>query len=264
MRNWIQRIVALLSIILAIFVHELGHFVVMNQYGVEVKTISVGLRVPFVPTLTMHVPTFPKMSIEFSPFLIGGQAEPSDAGARVMKALPMEQRVHIYAAGVKVNLFVAFLMLALSYCFARYPYTKFRRAGVVIPIITLLCIAASFFIDFCELALIPLTCLIIFSFLFFKKAKIVMGLRESFIEFREALSDVKEAPKRFAVLNISLFVINLIPLYPLDGGHIIGIVFSLISERSEYLFLRITGLIALVSISLVWVLSIWTSCKRNV
>jgi membrane-associated protease RseP (regulator of RpoE activity) len=260
MQSWIQKMIVLLSFFLVIFIHELGHFAVMNQYGVEVESISVGIPFSFVPMLRFSVPRYPKLSIELSPILIGGQAKPTNAGEKLMKALPFEQRVHIYAAGVKVNLFVAFLTLGLSAFVARRPCTKLRRIGVVIPIVIMLCTVASFFVGFYELALIPLTCLIVSSFLLFKKTKMVMGLVRWLIEFREALSDIKEVPIRFAALNIFLFVFNLIPLSPMDGGHIIGIALSLISERCEYLFLKITWLIALGLMSLYWVFT----CKRNV
>jgi membrane-associated protease RseP (regulator of RpoE activity) len=258
MPKWLQTLLAILFLGFAIFIHECGHFVAMNQSGVEVETFSIGF--PLVPTYKMKVAAFPKTTIEISPILFGGYVKPTDAGRKLMKELPLTKRAHIDAAGVEANLFAAMLMMAVSYLTPRDSLEKPRNVAFVI--VSLFCAAAWFLTSFFELFVLPIFGVFLIGSICYTRAKSMMGPAKLLVSFRDSLKGIKGFPLAFAVINVDLFVFNVIPLAPIDGGHIVGAIFSLISERSEYLFLKITFLITFTTLWLVLGRFFWKSIKR--
>ena len=90
----------------SIFVHEVGHYLTMRAYGIQVVRFTIG----FGPTLWSR--TLPD-GVEFAlkPIILGGYTEPVEDGPGSLEQASDAARYAVSFAGTAVNAVTAFLLL---------------------------------------------------------------------------------------------------------------------------------------------------------
>lgn len=257
MKNKVVRIILTLFLFnLTIFIHEAGHFVAMNQYGVEVDTFSVGMNLPFIPTYEKKISAYPNTRFIFSPVFLGGYVEASRDGEIAQKALPVVAQAHIFAAGIEMNLYTAMIFLLLSYAFdGRGKSVKPIKISLMIGAV--ICLALFAYAPFIEIIVFPTIGLALVAFILITKARTFEGPIRLFQSFANSSQSFKGLILSFAVLNVDFFTLNAIPLLPADGGHIIEMLLARVSERASHFFIAISlsimlaGVLSLIAIRLI-------------
>ncbi|MBT6690747.1 site-2 protease family protein [Candidatus Parcubacteria bacterium] len=227
----------LLIITLVLTVHELGHAWVMTQNGVKIKRMGLGFPIG-KPIFKFHWQKFPDVTFVIYPIPLGAFVEPTPEGVIFMENLPYKNKADIYGAGPWANIvFACIIWLIVATCFigngANYPAYA-RIAG--------LCVALVLFRHFLWRYILPFAGLVWFGVLVYLVAQnpldsvsgpigiVTIAKKESVSLSSTALFG------GYISLMIGLF--NMIPIYPLDGGKIIELLFK--QRKARDIFRRIS------------------------
>jgi len=193
----------------------------MKKRGIIVPEAGLGFKIFNLPYLKIRVS--PEFTFCIHPFLLGAYVRP--ANGEDINRLPYSAKTHIYGAGVIANLIMGAILLGLYVILAMIEKDTITSRAVIILAVSvgsslLLWIGSRIF------------CSYIFPFLGFlilgQLAWSVMktGLGESvmgpigIIQSGLNISTFPEAVFWGANISIGLALINLLPIVPLDGGHI--------------------------------------------
>ena len=225
--------ILLVSIFVAMMGHELGHAYAMVKSGVAVKEIGLGL--PFGPGFSVtiereHDPEHP-LTLSFYLFLLGAFVRPYDE--KQVEAIDRKDAAFIYGAGVMANIFMMTITL-IAYAACVGLNTAITIGGHTIPMPVILASSIGcciwMFVSPRTLALYAFPIIGVFSLWFL--VDILSNLSAHRLleasggivaagQIAERFADTAEhALFFFALISFALAQFNLIPLYPLDGGHI--------------------------------------------
>lgn len=227
--------ILLLSVIIVI--HEYGHYVAMRRNGIKVVEFTIG----FGPTIWGRKL---KSGTEFKlkPILIGGYAMPVKDGPQSLEQATRWVKFKVYMAGMFFNTLAAFVTItAIGYVTGRVP-------AVLIP-----------FLDWAPIWLIPLLAGVIASFGFWLATPaifiwMICTMGGAFMEGAAgpvgivAMGDqivsqggaavapsigeiIEKLAMFFYVINIGVAGCNLLPLFPLDGGHVVSLALDKLGGR---------------------------------
>lgn len=223
----------LFSIVIAMVGHELGHAYAMTKCGVTVKEIGIGLPIgPGISfTLTRkHDPEHP-LTISLYLLLAGAFVRPYDE--KSIERLPAADAAFIFGAGVMMNIFMLTVAM-IGQTFATGLMISYHLGGYTFPLPyvlpTLIAIVCWSMVSPRTLALYAFPVLGLVSTWFL--VDVLSGLSsQRFIDSAGGIVAAGQIAERFAdsgshanfffmLLSFGLAQFNLMPIYPLDGGHI--------------------------------------------
>ena len=256
-------LIALLIVSLSILIHEAGHFVAARACGLPVKIVSVGFG-PRLLGVTIAQTDY-RLSLlpiggyvlfgSYKPHTSADTATPADLRTRLMRALvpspgtislasrPFRDRVIVAFAGPLVNLAAMVLLLAVY---------NTVTAGLA---------ADHVFVR-------P-----------FVQSKILVGSYVESISSGIALSDLAgligilkvgtvwatslhQALQFAIILNLGLAITNLLPIPPLDGGHIMLAITGRLFPSVERRIVQPVQLLGTAFVLVLFVLTTWQDLLR--
>ena len=244
---------AIFLIILSLILHELGHAWMMHKRGVQFDRVGLGIPISFLPSFKFGLKRWPGVSFEIHPLIIGAFVAITEEGQKKIKELSFGDQAQIFGGGIVVNLLYAALMIFILLFSSGRSISQI----VVMPhfyisaIVALLCLFANKF--FCKYLLLPigvaLIGLIIWS-ITKDPAKAMVGpvgiismVGKHSITFLGAISIT-------GLISLALGLTNALPLYPLDGGHIMGVLLEKWTKNQNVLkgYNRISGILFILLI----------------
>jgi regulator of sigma E protease len=208
-------LLVLFLLMLAVAIHEYGHYTVMRRNGVTVTEFSVGLG-PLLFQRKLKSGT--QFSIRMIP--LGGYAMPVKQGPGSMDGLGFWPRFRIFMAGMFANALTAFVILtAINYSTGDIP--AFMAPYVTWAPKPLAPLAAAFLMSFglwlAGPAIIIGMAVSRGALFFTQDAAGPVGIVSQGAQFMTSLPAVAGF---FAIIHIALAMFNLLPLMPLDGGQV--------------------------------------------
>lgn len=240
---------ALLSVSFLVIVHEAGHLVEMRRRNVPIEEFSLGMSFG-LPSFVFHTDLIPEVAFKISPCLLGGYVKPTETGAKLIEAMPLKDQAVIYGAGVCVNSWV-FVILGIGLQVHRKFHTrKFEIADAVVLFSAVL---LWYKLWFC-LFLIPVLGLLLLVQLIFKGGKGLKGVIGAVQEARTTISSPRKAVIYLALISLGIALLNMLPLYPLDGGRLMHVYLSYLSPSVAEVYRRgsagvVVALIVLVTMN---------------
>jgi len=246
---------AVFIIIFSVFLHELGHALYMKKYGVPIEIFSIGLPFPIKIKFSSKK-ILGGATLQFTPLLLGAFVQPTEKGEKKMSQLPYGQQADIYGAGPLANILFGGILLLIIYIIL-----AIDRSGLLWNyklLVTMGGAVAMLFLGrklFSRFLLLPIGWFLfaITAWLMYQEPMKAMQGPVSTIKFvGEYSTGVYEAVLVAAVISIAIGVTNALPLYPFDGGRIMGAALKNQSEGLQITFKVTTGILAasLIAIAL--------------
>lgn len=244
------KLLAFIAVLSAsILVHEVGHYVTMRAYGIQVVRFTIG----FGPTLWSR--TLPD-GVEFAikPIILGGYTEAVEEGPGSIEAASDAAKYAVAFSGTAVNAAVAFvLLIVLGYAGVVGPSRRAaQRLRIVPPAIRPLAAAAS--MAFGAWILGPF--IIARDYLRELFGRTVdrtsqrWAVAKGTTPLRDALIDVLALA---AGINASLAMFNMLPFRPLDGGGAASLVIgAFVGAGAQHAFDRWSFLALINLVFLKW------------
>lgn len=235
-----------ITLTLAVFVHELGHFFAMRAFGIRVETFSVG----FGKGWTLF--KWKETEFMLTPFIFGGYVMPNTESYEEAQAY---KKLIVSLAGPVAGLLAAIIpFFIVEYFFDGGGFLSSLLFACTVPFVIVWKLYSA-----------------LFGFLgvFFEHTKEVVsqvtvasaGRASSNYTFMED-SDGKMFALKLGALSIGLSVLNMIPVPPLDGGHVVTHLYEMIFRRkaNKHVVLWITLVVVLLFVVL-FLLSIFNDVK---
>lgn len=187
-----------LLIMLVVSVHEYGHYIVMRAFGVRAKSFMVG----FGPALfQVHDKSGTEWSVRAFP--LGGAVVAVDGDLENLSPL---RSFLVYAAGPGINILFAIILM--------------------IPVLGLWAAPVALYLVGKLIAILPMA---VFDFVTFNNDALhgPVGMAKDAVAQKDMFSSFNAICAQAALMNLGLAAFNLLPIPPLDGGHM---VFSLIEK----------------------------------
>lgn len=202
----------IISLLLALMLHEFSHALVMVRYGIKIKSLGIGL--PWPKRVAVTIPLGKRMPVlKLHPLLLGAYVEAENE--EDVTSLPIQKQNHISGAGVLVNLLtgsVIFLMLG-----------GVHIMGIGFTTWVLVAITASILLlsKFISNYIVPLMGI---GYLWLLVGTVVASGTEAVGGPATMTSQLSSSGFGFmailAIVSILLGLANMLPIYPIDGGRI--------------------------------------------
>lgn len=248
-----------LALFIVIFIHELGHVVAFRRIGMEVDTMSIGLA--WGPRITIKSKLLRRyaganFTLILSPLVIAGYVKPSRPEQE--DELRADEKALVYGGGVIANLLLSiFIYAAITLMVAWNSSGKIVVAETV-PLLggqsiwlilalfglsaLILCSAARFICRF----IFPVIGFAVLALLVFVLWRISANpsvlAQGGFIVLADQTEQASALGYFWAYVgyfSVILGLGNLLPLYPLDGGHIAMIHVKRFVPKLEPLYKRL-------------------------
>jgi membrane-associated protease RseP (regulator of RpoE activity) len=241
---------AFLFLVFTIFIHELGHALIMHKYGIGIKEFGIGFKTQNCKFfLSFYLKWFPGIKFTLNPILLGAFVQPSKKGEEDFKNLEYDRKAHICGAGPLFNLIFAFLLAIILLVVNQ----KYNMAGIyILSCLAFFCLAGKFVSKY----IFPLIGMVVLFFLFSLVAKLDYASVAGPIGIVKEMNTISswESFIFFGInINIGLAAFNLIPLSPLDGGHIFGSLLKKFNSDWELKFQKISVLVLLCLVVLIFI-----------
>jgi regulator of sigma E protease len=238
----------------AILVHELGHYLTAVSFRLPVKTFSVGLPLPYpylkfrrmgdggfafdggMAALSWRIGTLFGTEFYIAPVLFGGYVEFDREGTLTIENAPGYQRIIVLIGGVVFNFVFGYIAL-VARSLARGDEIGAALMNALYNLVT-------------TIVMIPA---LIFSTIAGGNFEAFTGPIGIVTTIGSTTGDLVLFFSIIAILNISLGVMNLIPIGPLDGTRILITLVEMVARRelpstlkNGYMIFGMLGLFALL------------------
>lgn len=217
---------AVILIIFSVFLHELGHAIYMQKYGIPIKTFSIGL--PFPLKITFSTPKILNgATLQFTPLLLGAYVEATVEGAEKTKELSYFKQADIYAAGPLANFLFTALLLAGIFFYsniAKAPEASIQEAFLDTKFLIALGAFFAFYFGRTLFSrfLMPILGVTLLFVTIWLITKDPTGSIMGPVGIGKAIGDSAVTYSRAiyigAVISGAIGATNILPLCPLDGG----------------------------------------------
>jgi membrane-associated protease RseP (regulator of RpoE activity) len=243
-------IYAFLLLVFTIIIHEFGHALIMNKYGIRLKEFGIGFRMPNSKYfLRFKLKSFPGTDFTINPILLGAFVQPDKQGEEAFKNMGYRRKAHICGAGPLFNFIFAFILALILLAIKQ----KFNLAGAcILASLIFFCLAGGFTSRY----IFPILGLLSFSLLVYLVVKLDYASIAGpigIIKEVKTISSLEDFIFFGLNINIGVALFNLLPLVPLDGGHIFGAMLKKINTGWEIKFQKISILIFLGLVVLIFI-----------
>lgn len=204
---------AALLFIGSLLAHEAGHALILQRLGFTIKEAGLGL--PFKPRLILPPTERRPFALSLSPWLFGAYVMGRDEDEEQINALPYKDNAWFSGIGVVVNLVLGLLLGAVGAALSNSPL----RAAIYVTIAAALWYGQILFTAY----VIPALALPGLVFMAFSIAT-TLGQPSGVVAIGHALvvANPITAIEIAGVLSFSVGILNMLPLWPFDGGRICG------------------------------------------
>lgn len=232
-------VVAVACLALTIIVHEAAHAIVLRSLGIRVVEFGIGM---FAPRLRFALPRS-DVTVSVSPWLLGAYVRPDPAQEHQMRVLSYRDSTWYAGAGIVVNLVLGGALLAVIALF---------DGRTLHALITGACTALVWWFRrwFCSYVLpvlgVPILVWTVFMLAHgLGEPQGPVGAVDMVTTELMNVSPV-HAISVLGALSVAIGVINILPLYPLDGGRIASAALQrLIGTRAADIFQDATVVLSL-------------------
>lgn len=245
--QWLVLVCALLP---AMIVHEAAHAVAMRKHGILIEEAGLGL--PFAPRAVFRTRWGWKLSL--SPWIVAAYVSAGDDGSERMAALPYRKHAWILNAGIVVNLVTGFA----AACAVKILNGQWLAAGVLSLLFAGFWLGRRLVASHVLPALAPLALMLL---LFGLYRSVVDGRSVGLVGTAEVMPADFTAIDMliaFAVVSVALALFNMLPLFGLDNGKVVGLILarklspSWVERYETVGAVAVVGTIVIAVISDVW------------
>jgi len=223
-----------LVVLLVILVHELGHYIAMRRNGVHVEVFSVGFG-PVLWQMQLKNGTLLKLCL----VPLGGYVQARTHGIGSMCSASLGARFRIFAAGMFFNASVAFVVAIPVFAFWMpvpslfMPYVDMVGAPHwATPVIAAFVVSFGVWLS-TPVILVKTLMGGVTKFLASTSGPIgIVTMGNSMVEHASTpQAATVSVLVFFIVLNGGIAGFNLLPIYPLDGGHMFELMLQKVAGR---------------------------------
>lgn len=226
---------AIVLAITAIVTHEAAHGVALRQAGFGIDEVAIGI--PAFPRLVLPPSPRRPFRLTISPWLVWAYVKPA-CEMEELEALPYRQGTWFYGAGIAVNLVEGLALAAAAHAAAGtwIPAAWYAAAAVVVWVFRRQVVMFA----------VPVAGLAGMAVVFWELARDLQTGQSGGVAGIWTILLVRgpvAALYAGAIVALSLALLNMIPLMPLDGGRIaVAAVRRVFGDRGARVFAR-AGLI---------------------
>jgi membrane-associated protease RseP (regulator of RpoE activity) len=217
--------IAIVLIILSLIAHEAAHAYEMVKRGVPIEEAGLGMPIKFLPHARFRLSKFPNTLFTINPLLVMAYVKPSPAGEKIIQALPTNEQITIYGAGVVANiifsavLYILFIALDPQLSFIDSRPLLITVSAVIISL--LVWFGRKFFCKYI-VPLLGLATIILIAFTLAKIGGKALGGPATIGKMANQFStSVAMAFNFAAVMSFNIALFNTLPIYGLDGGRVV-------------------------------------------
>lgn len=234
------------TLILVVLVHELGHFFAMRAFSIKVDTFSIG----FGKGWTLF--KWKETEFMITPIILGGYVSPETDSYENAKAY---EKLVVSLAGPLAGLIGAIIpFFIISYFYDGNSFWFSLANACIIPfyLVGKVSIAiGGFFANFFPHAKEIISHVTINS----------AGRASANYTFMED-SDSKMFLIKIAILSVVLSILNMVPIPPFDGGHVVTHLYEIVfRRRANKQVVLWTSLVVVVALILLFFLGIFNDIK---
>lgn len=201
------------ALLFALITHEAAHAVMLRRLGIGIQ--EVGLGVPLPPRLVLRPRRVP-FGVSLSPWLLGAYVQPHADDKAKLESLSYQDKARFYGAGCVVNLVAGGLLTAIGAAAGG----SYVLAAVALSAAVVIACWPRPFVAFAAplLGLVVLGALVYFVFL----RPTALGSAGTMVNSADQFTSSSIDVTRFVgAVSLSLGIVNLAPVLPLDGGKIV-------------------------------------------
>jgi membrane-associated protease RseP (regulator of RpoE activity) len=238
----------------ALITHEAGHALVLRKLGIPIQAAGIGLPIP--PVFRLKATVKRPFVITFSPWLLGAYVEPHKDHEDRLNKLSYRDTSWYAGVGIIVNLVTGgIFVVAYDLIEHRWSHAALFAAGTA---------ALWLFRRFVAAYILPVAGIaslwIVISGIILSahehQSVGVIGTAQMFGQASSLSSTVSLA----AVMCIALGIMNVLPIYPLDGGRIAdAAIRELLNEDVAKWFRRVTGAALFFLVIYTYGSDVWTA-----
>ncbi|MFC1678536.1 site-2 protease family protein [Patescibacteria group bacterium] len=214
-----------LIIIISCLVHEIAHGIAMHKKGIAIKEIGFGIPWDKIPSISFRIKKYwPDITIRLNVLLLIAYIKTDDEKDKMIEKMPYKDYSVIYGSGPLSNFLLGLLFYGALVLYFDYHWLVY----LIITFIGCWCWVLKDKIMVFLLPLLSIACFVFITrMVIFDPTKSLGGpvticiLAYEIIGGRES---VIEGILNFGFgMNISLAIVNLLPIVKIDAGQVFGI-----------------------------------------